>query len=132
MQRSQLCPAMKPVRVEAGRKILTLGGPNTFYVVEAGTCSVLGETGQVKLAVEQGRKGLGIGQALGEDQKNQRSEMGRCLAKKGSDELATTTCGHQQHKHMFGDHVEVCLSAQICEPIRRPTDQPTLLPTLCA
>ena len=47
VQRSQLCPAMKPVRVEAGRKILTLGGPNTFYVVEAGTCSVLGESGPV-------------------------------------------------------------------------------------
>ena len=40
---------MKPVRVEAGRSLLTVGRPNTFYVVEAGTCSVLGDLGQVDL-----------------------------------------------------------------------------------
>jgi len=47
---------MKPVRVEAGRALLTVGRPNTFYVVEAGTCSVLGDLGQVNPHRKIGRE----------------------------------------------------------------------------
>ena len=45
-QTSLLCSAMKPVHVDAGRPVLIAGNPNTFYVVEAGTCNII-ENGTV-------------------------------------------------------------------------------------
>lgn len=48
-QRSQLCPAMKPVRVQAGRIILSAGRPPTFAIVEAGTCTVMNDKSQASL-----------------------------------------------------------------------------------
>lgn len=38
---------MKPVRIPAGRTIVTIDRPATFAIIEAGTCAVLGEKGQV-------------------------------------------------------------------------------------
>ena len=47
-QRSQLCTALLPLHVKAGTAVVQAGDAgNTFYVVEAGTCTVHSTQGQV-------------------------------------------------------------------------------------
>lgn len=49
-QKSQLCTALRPLHVKAGTAIVQAGDAgNTFYVVEAGTCTVHSPQGQVCL-----------------------------------------------------------------------------------
>jgi hypothetical protein len=47
-QRSDLCTALKPRIFNAGESIVRKGEPGeAFYIVESGTCTVLGDSGQV-------------------------------------------------------------------------------------
>ena len=47
-QKSQLCTALRPLHVKAGTAVVRAGDAgNTFYVVEAGTCTVHSAQGQV-------------------------------------------------------------------------------------
>ena len=47
-QKSQLCTALRPLHVKAGTAIVRAGDAgNTFYVVEAGTCTVHSTQGKV-------------------------------------------------------------------------------------
>lgn len=47
-QRSDLCTALKPRIFNAGESIVRKGEPGeAFYIVESGTCTVLGDAGQV-------------------------------------------------------------------------------------
>lgn len=47
-QRSELCTALKPRIFNAGESIVRKGEPGeAFYIVESGTCTVLGDSGQV-------------------------------------------------------------------------------------
>ena len=47
-QKSQLCTALRPLHVKAGTAVVRAGDAgNTFYVVEAGTCTVHSVQGQV-------------------------------------------------------------------------------------
>lgn len=47
-QRSDLCTALKPRIFNAGESIVRKGDPGeAFYIVESGTCTVLGDSGQV-------------------------------------------------------------------------------------
>ena len=47
-QRSDLCTALKPRIFNAGESIVRKGEPGeSFYIVESGTCTVLGDSGQV-------------------------------------------------------------------------------------
>ncbi len=49
-QKSQLCTALRPLHVKAGTAVVRAGDAgNTFYVVEAGTCTVHSAQGQVSL-----------------------------------------------------------------------------------
>ena len=48
-QRSQLCTALKPMHVRGGTAIVRAGDVgDTFYVVEAGACSVVNEARQAR------------------------------------------------------------------------------------
>ena len=48
-QKSQLCTALRPLHVKAGTAIVRAGDAgNTFYVVEAGTCTVHSTQGKVR------------------------------------------------------------------------------------
>ncbi|DBA85047.1 TPA: cGMP-dependent protein kinase [Trebouxia sp. C0005] len=48
-QRSDLCTALKPRIFNAGESIVRKGEPGeAFYIVESGTCTVLGDSGQVE------------------------------------------------------------------------------------
>lgn len=50
-QRSQLCTALKPMHVRGGTAIVRAGDVgDTFYVVEAGACSVVNEARQARPA----------------------------------------------------------------------------------
>ena len=50
-QRSDLCTALKPRIFNAGESIVRKGEPGeAFYIVESGTCIVLGASGQVHMA----------------------------------------------------------------------------------
>lgn len=47
-QRSDLCTALKPRLFSAGETIVRKGEPGeAFYIVESGSCTVLGDSGQV-------------------------------------------------------------------------------------
>jgi len=47
-QKSQLCTALRPLHVKAGTAVVRAGDAgNTFYVVEAGACTVHSSQGQV-------------------------------------------------------------------------------------
>ena len=49
-QRSDLCTALKPRMFNAGESIVRKGEPGqAFYIVESGTCIVLGASGQVSI-----------------------------------------------------------------------------------
>lgn len=46
-QRSELCTALKPRIFNAGESIVRKGEPGeAFYIVESGSCVVLGDSGQ--------------------------------------------------------------------------------------
>ena len=48
-QISALCGVLKPVIAEPKQVLISAGGPETFYVVEDGTCVVISAGGQVGL-----------------------------------------------------------------------------------
>lgn len=61
-QRSQLCTALKPMHVRGGTAIVRAGDVgDTFYVVEAGACSVVNEARQARPASSSPLQVIGFG-----------------------------------------------------------------------